>query len=257
VDDLSRKLRGDPDYKVRLSAALNLGKLGDPRAVGALVDGLGDRDRTVRSVAAAALGKLVSARVPADLRARAAGGLERAAREDRDDMVRQEAARSLAAIRALEPPGPPPGGGRSIYVDVGPMTDNTKSSPGVTGVMRKQVLDSLGKHSPKYLLTWPTGRAPSETELKRKGTPGFYVDGSLVTRSVSAGSPRTVSCTVSLLIATYPGKSLFGFMRGGAEVSVGLGGDRAVAEATVDCVGAVLDDLVATRLVPTIHARAP
>ena len=79
VDDLSRQLRGDPDYKVRLSAALNLGKLGDRRGVPALIDGLEDTDRTVRGVAAAALGKLVDASVAADVAARAIAALERRA----------------------------------------------------------------------------------------------------------------------------------------------------------------------------------
>jgi HEAT repeat protein len=71
VDELIDKLRADPDYKVRLSAALNLGKLGDRRAFGALVDALGDRDRNVRSVAAGALGKLLDDRTTDAERARA------------------------------------------------------------------------------------------------------------------------------------------------------------------------------------------
>src|SRR5512143_2785952 len=71
VDDLMGQLRGDTDYKVRLSAAIALGKLGDKRAIGALADGLGDPDKSVRLVAAGALGKLVDASVGADDRARA------------------------------------------------------------------------------------------------------------------------------------------------------------------------------------------
>ena len=61
VDDLMRQLKGDADYKVRLSAALNLGKIGDKRAIGPLTDALDDKDKTVRGVAAAALGKMVDA----------------------------------------------------------------------------------------------------------------------------------------------------------------------------------------------------
>src|SRR5687767_7317262 len=123
VDELSQKLRGDPDYKVRLSAALNLGKLGDPRAVAALIDGVGDRDRTVRGVCAAALGKPVGASVPEDLHARAISALDRAASGDADATVRSEAGRSLGAIRALQTQRPSPPAGRGVYVEIGPMAD--------------------------------------------------------------------------------------------------------------------------------------
>jgi hypothetical protein len=65
-----------------------------------------------------------------------------------------------------------------------------------------------------------------------------------------------VSCTVSLILATYPAKSMFGFMKGGADVDAATASDSALAEATSDCVGAVLDDLVGSKLIPTIQARA-
>src|SRR5262245_58384443 len=114
VDDLSRKLRGDPDYKVRLSAALSLGKLGDRRAVGPLVDALGDKDRSVRAVAAGALGKIVDASVDASLRDRALSTLGQMARGDADPGVRDQAQKAYEAVQpraaaaALPPPPPPP-----------------------------------------------------------------------------------------------------------------------------------------------------
>jgi hypothetical protein len=256
VDELAQKLRSDPDYKVRLSAALNLGKLGDPRAIAPLIDGLGDGDRTVRGVAAAALGKLVGASAPREIQDRAITALDRAARGDGDVTVRSEAGRSLAAIRALRAPPPAAPPGRTVYVEVGPMADNTRRSPAVPAIMRQHVVESLGKRAPQYLLRWPTGRAPTDADLRQKGTAAFYVDGSLVALNVSR-SPPHVGCSVSLVLATYPAKSLFGFMRGGAEVDPGSSSERAIAEATSDCVGAVLDDLVGSKLVPTIQARAP
>ena len=48
VEPLIRKLRTDKDNEVRWVAALSLGEIGDPRAVPALVDALGDPDRYVR-----------------------------------------------------------------------------------------------------------------------------------------------------------------------------------------------------------------
>lgn len=267
VDDLSRKLRSDPDYKVRLSAALNLGKLGDRRGVGALVDALADKDRTVRSVAAGALGKLLLDGVDPTLRDRAMASLYEASRSDSDGVVRDQARRAYDAVAAarpalppappVPPPGPPPlPAGRGVYIDVGPMADTTKRAPAIPAIMRQQVMASLGKNAPQYLLRWPSGKPPSELELQRTSSKAFYVDGSLTALTISK-SPPHVSCSISLLLATYPGKSMFAFMKGGAEVDPGSTSDAALSSATTDCVGAVLDDLVGEKLVPTIRSRAP
>src|SRR5262245_9914124 len=91
VDDLLRPLQRDPDYKVRLSAALNLGKIGNPKAVAALTGALRDADKTVRGVSAAALGKLVDQRVAPPIRDRAIAELERVSRSDGDSFVRSQA----------------------------------------------------------------------------------------------------------------------------------------------------------------------
>ena len=48
VEPIIRKLKNDKDNEVRWVAALSLGEIGDPRAVPALVDALGDPDRYVR-----------------------------------------------------------------------------------------------------------------------------------------------------------------------------------------------------------------
>ncbi len=57
VDTLIRRLQTSDDYKVRLSAALNLSKLYDPRSIPLFIGALGESDNTVRGVAAASLGK--------------------------------------------------------------------------------------------------------------------------------------------------------------------------------------------------------
>src|SRR5262245_11936980 len=58
IDDLSRTLTTDPSYKVRVQAALVLGKLRDRRAVPALQVALKDENESVRGVAAQALGQI-------------------------------------------------------------------------------------------------------------------------------------------------------------------------------------------------------
>ena len=82
-------------------------------------------------------------------------------------------------------------------------------------------------------------------------------DGTLTTLETRrTGSLAEVSCNVSMVIASFPEKSMFGFLKGGAAVQTGAS-DRAIDEAKADCVGAVLEDLVARQVVPTIQGRVP
>lgn len=84
----------------RRDGALTLGRLGDPRAVPALIDLLeSDRDSEVRVAAAHALGAMGDGR--------AVGALERAALQDSRREVRQAAAQSYARLPQQEPAPPP------------------------------------------------------------------------------------------------------------------------------------------------------
>jgi hypothetical protein len=49
---------------------------------------------------------------------------------------------------------------------------------------------------------------------------------------------------------------MFAFPNGSADVDAGSSNPRAIADATSDCVGAVIEDLVATKVVPTLKAKA-
>jgi hypothetical protein len=164
-------------------------------------------------------------------------------------MVRGQARRVLEGLEARP-------AGTGIYVEVGAMTDTTRRSPRLPALMRQQVLASLGRRAPRVITRWASGRSPTEVDLKRGGAVGFFIDGSLTALGVSASPPR-VTCSVSLFIATYPGKSMFAFSKGGAEVDAASSSEDALAEATRECVEAVLDDLVGGKLVPAILARAP
>jgi HEAT repeats len=93
VHDLSRALVHGKRAKTRVSAAISLGRLGDPRALGSLVRALGDRNHKVRAQAAAALGELG--------RADALPALRRA-RRDRNRAVRGRALAAMRRIREIE-----------------------------------------------------------------------------------------------------------------------------------------------------------
>ena len=69
------------------------------------------------------------------------------------------------------------------------------------------------------------------------------------------GSSTIVSCKVSMLIATFPDKSMFGFLNGSASVQASADPSD-VAEAKNDCVDAVVEDLVTKKVVPAIKTKA-
>ena len=111
VAELIRQLGDDDSDKVRLSAALNLTKLGDPRAILPLAKALGnDTDKSVRGASAVGLGKLVSDKTDAPVRKVAVAALIQARDSDDSDFVRGEATKALKAIGVRpEQPGPAPG----------------------------------------------------------------------------------------------------------------------------------------------------
>lgn len=254
IDNFIDQLRGASDYKVRLSAALNLAKVQDPRAVPAFVAALRDRDRTVRGVAAAALGRQVTASTAAPAREAALAALKRAASGDSDAFVRKQAQKAFDAIRAAGPggdEGPAASGG--VYVNVGPMSSTARGGDELRALMRTTVERTFRRNAAAMALSWPGGKEPSGRQLAAKNVTGFHVDGTLTELSVSDG---TVSCQVNLLLATYPDKSMFGFLKGGAKVD---GGARPsdIKLAKEDCVAAVMEDLIARKIIPTIQARTP
>ena len=57
-----------------------------------------------------------------------------------------------------------------------------------------------------------------------------------------------------MLLASYPDRSIFGLLNGGASVQA-TGSANDVALAREDCVSAVIEDLVAKKIVPTINAK--
>lgn len=94
VPRLLEALRGSGSFKARATAAVALGRLGDPRAAPALADALRSDDHyAVRVAAASALGRLPTADAIQPL----LGALH-----DQDPFVREEASSSLARFHTAE-----------------------------------------------------------------------------------------------------------------------------------------------------------
>src|SRR3954465_1066470 len=89
IDDLTRALMTDPSYKVRVQAALVLGKLRDKRAVPSLMQALRDENESVRGVAATSLGQIGDKS--------AANALQQAT-NDPSEFVRNQAKKALETV---------------------------------------------------------------------------------------------------------------------------------------------------------------
>src|SRR4030095_1655576 len=100
VDELCSVVRDKSEnYKVRVQAALVLGRLRDTSAVPTLISALEDANKTVRGIAAQALGQIGDSRAADPLRA--------LIKRDSDSFVRAQAEKALALLSS----GGGPGGG--------------------------------------------------------------------------------------------------------------------------------------------------
>jgi hypothetical protein len=262
VSELIKQL-DDDSTKVRLAAALNLQKLGDQKAILPLVKVLGnDSNDEVRSAAAIALAKLVDSSTKPGIKSLVISSLKKTESNDSSSLVKAQATKSLAALGAGgggSGPPPPTTGKNGIYVNVGPMSSKT-GDPAVDTKMRPAMVkvstQTLGKVAASMATTWAGGAAPTSAQLNQKGFQGFYVDGTLNELKVStSGSSATVSCKISMLLASFPDKSVFGFLNGGAKVQGGASA-KEVSLSSDDCVSAVVESLIATKIVPTIKTKA-
>jgi hypothetical protein len=260
VGELIRRLGDDDSDKVRQSAALNLAKLGDPRAILPLVKALGnDTDEGVRGVSAVGLGKLITSKTDPRIRKVAVGALTQASQSDPSDLVRDEAGKALKAIGVTGAASQVQTSqtGTAIYVNIGPMASKTGDAAAdarLKALMARVANQTMTRVASNMAITWPGG-APTQAMLAAKSTVAFYVDGTVNELKVKqAGSSMTVSCKINMLLASYPDKSIFGLLSGGASVEAS-GSTNNLALAGEDCVSAVVEDLIAKKIVPTISNK--
>jgi hypothetical protein len=228
VEDLSRTLLGDPSYKVRVQAALVLGKLGDKRAVPALIKALKDQNASVRGVTCASLGRLGDpAAVPA----------LKEVLGDGESFVRQAAEKALGQLASAAPPTPAAGKAK-FYLNLGGVANKSKlGGADAARTVRDTLVRELGK-TPNVTLAWESGGTPDAAALKKKKMTGYYLDGSIVRLTTSpAGNYSEVSCDLKMFIATWPAKSMIMFTTGGAAVQSGSGA-KAEEAARKDCLEA-------------------
>lgn len=258
IDTLVKQL-GDSSDKVRLAAALNLAKAGDERGILPLAKTLlNDNDKSVRGAAAVALGRLIKANPRTRYKNLATANLKTAAARDSSDFVRTQAENALSSIGGSGGTSRPTGGAGGIYVNIGPMSSKTTSSKNtkLRALMVKTAQKTLTKVASNMQQDWPGG-TPSKSELTKKRVSAFYVDGTLNELNVkTSGGGATISCKVSMLLADFPDKSVFGFLSGGASVTASSS-QRDQDLASEDCVAAVIENLITSKIVPTIKSKVP
>jgi hypothetical protein len=264
VETLIDQLDNDSTDKIRLSAAVNLAKLADAKAILPLAKALlNDSDKNVRGACAVALSVLVTSSTKSSIKGLVVKNLKSALENDSSDFVKQQAQKALTAITGQAGSTPPvethpttSGGAGGIYINVGPMSSKAGNGNDakLQALMVKIAGQTLGKVATKMKTSWPGG-LPSKSVLAQKSVSGFYVDGTLntLTAKVSGGT-ATVTCKVSMLLADFPDKNMFGFLNGGASVQ-GAASEKDQALAAEDCVSAVIEDLIAKKIVPTICTK--
>lgn len=269
VATLIKQLEDSSD-RVRLQAATSLQRSGDKRAILPFIKRLDpnvEGERLVRQAAASALGSLVTSATPTSIKNLAIKALQKAESGDPDSAVKKSASASLKALGAGGSEaggGPAVGGGKGgIYINVGPMSAKTGSADDskFRDMMVKTASKTLGRVASNMSQSWPGGGSPPASQaaakkvLDGKQMAGFYVDGTLnVLDSKTSGNSVTISCKVSMLLASYPDKSVFGLLNGGAKVQSSSSA-KDMALAREDCVVAVIEDLIASKIVPTIRTK--
>jgi hypothetical protein len=240
IDDLTRALMQDSSYKVRVQAALILGKLGDKRAVPALVQALRDENETVRGVAATSLGRLGD-------RA-AASALMVASTNDPSEFVRSQAKHALDLVAnnggGTTLQAAPPKSGARFYVTID-FSAGSKAGAEWGRMVREGLQRELQK-LPTVTLSLPGG-TPSASALASRHLTGFVVDGNIQRLSATpSGGQVQIDCDLKALVATFPDRSIRMMTTEGASLQTGTnpndqnGGKRDCINAAIE---AVRDDV--------------
>jgi hypothetical protein len=222
VQEVCRTLTEDANYKVRVQAALVLGKMGDVAATPCLLKAFGDQNRTVRAMSAQALGQIGDTG--------AAEALRGLIKKDPDPFVRTQAEKAVALLS-----GPPTGGGgrAKIFLTFGPFTGGTKNAGGdAVKIVRDTLQTELAKLPVVTTVAAPAG-------AKSTG-PAFWIDGNIARLDDSGGGE--VSCGVKVMVARWPSKSIISWTSADAGVQSGSR-PRDRENARKDCLEATANQL--------------
>src|SRR3954469_9543444 len=190
LDELIGQLKDGKDFRVRVQAALQLGKSMDPAAFNPLVAALDDDNASVRAAAVAALESLGDMRAIAPLKEH---------RLDRSEAVRKQIKSSLAELEAQGLDAPKP----KVLVKLGIMKNGS-------GVKSKRIESDLALASRQKLGELPGVKVLVEGDdgAGRK-TPIVMVTGSVEQLKASReGSAIIYTAKVEYVVHTMPEQAI-------------------------------------------------
>jgi hypothetical protein len=198
VDELVSQLKDGKDFRVRVQAALQLGKSMSPQAFAPLISALDDDNASVRAAAVAALESLGDMRAIAPLKEH---------RLDRSDAVRKQIKASLAELEAQALDAPKP----KLLIKLGLMKNGS-------GVKSKRIESDLAQASRKKLGELPGVRVLLEgDDGSGKKTPVVMVTGSVEQLKASReGSSIVYTAKVEYVLHTMPEQSIAAKVSGSA-----------------------------------------
>jgi hypothetical protein len=215
IEDVEDSLVRDPSFKVRVEAALILGRLRQPRSIPALVGALRDPNGGVRAAAADALGD-VAARPEPTPAVLPGGSLPRdalfAALHDPEPGVRRSARSALHRMGVEDEARPAVAGDPEIRHR---HADTSFEVKGI-GDPARRAGPALQSHMRDFLIAQlrPYGEVDP-----RQGHGTYAIDGVIKDLSMNAtGRDVEVSCAVQLVISKQPGGGVFMLTNGQATV---------------------------------------
>ncbi len=202
IEDVEESLSRDSSFKVRVEAALILGRLHQVRSIPALVGALRDREPGVRAAAAESLGEIGSI-LPREALAGSLTDSEPAVRR-----AARTALRRLGGDEGARAPGEPDirrHAAPTTSFEVNPIGDpGHRAGPVLQSHMRDFLIDQLR----------PFGDVDPG---QRRGT--YAIDGVIKSLSLATtGRNVEVSCAVQLVISRQPSGGVFMLTNGQATV---------------------------------------
>jgi hypothetical protein len=198
LDELISQLREGKDFRVRVQAALQLGKSMSSDAFAPLVAALDDDNASVRAAAVAALESLADPRAIAPLKEH---------RLDRSEAVRKQIKSSLAVLEGQAQDAPKP----KVLVKLGRMKNGS-------GVKSKRIESDLAQASRQKLNELPGIKVLNEgDDDSGKKTPVVMVTGSVEQLKASReGSAIVYTAKVEYILHTMPEQSIAAKVSGSA-----------------------------------------
>jgi hypothetical protein len=242
IDKRASQLRTSTDYKVRLSAALWLGKKKEARAVRALSHALKhDGEKTVRAIAAVSLGALLDDTMSQRVRDEAIDALDHAGQNDDDRSVRDKAQKAWTATKGLRTPA---GGLPNVFVAVGtPSATGSLPAKTASKEMQSAMRRALRDAAPDFGQATKADGLPTGAELRKARSSGFYVNASVQNiETAKARGGVEVHCQVGMRVNAWNGTDEEERLRE-HETASALGNGR---------VKAVVEQLTVKQVVPFI-----